>query len=195
MFYFGPWHVFVSKRLWKYCKTPAHCLNHFFIKLGLQLTFHLRRGEGTRERQTETDTETERQKDTHTHSLQWTGLNLGPPPPRLCSLIASIHDPASAQVPQTMLPCSVAKSGPEISFQRWLSDPPSLSWCQKSKWLHPWSLSLKSSSNSPEGSPLCWLLLRDTGFTLWEVLWLVTHLRWVKTTSSLSLSFLFLRVS
>eukprot|EP00069_Balaena_mysticetus_P000976 bmy_03710T0 len=34
-----------------------------------------------------------------------------------------------------------------------------------------------SCSNSPEGSPLCWLHLRDAGFRLWELLLLVTHLR------------------
>lgn len=189
--------MFLSQKdFWKYCKNTSTSPKSPLSKTGPSANFSLMEGwrdEGEADRDGHRDRKTQRY--THPHSLQWTSLNLGPPPPRFCSLITSIHDPASAQVPQTMLPCSVAKSGPERSSQRWLSDPPSLSWCQKSKWLHPWSLSLKSSSNSPEGSPLCWLLLRDTGFILWEVLWLVTHLRWVKTTSSLSLSFLFLRVS
>lgn len=142
----------------------------------------------------------------HTHSPQWASLHLGLRPllphfavhcaPTIsCSLTTPIPDPASAQVPQTLHPCSRAQSGPERSFQRWLSGPPSLSWCQKSKWHHPCSLFVESSYSSARGVPLCRLLLRDAGFLRREVLSLVTHLRWVKTTSSLSLSFLFLRGS
>ena len=121
-----------QKDFWKYCKNTSALPKSPLSKLGLQLTFHLWREEGTREKQrrtqkqAETDTEADRdghrdrktQRYTERESLQCISLNLGPHPPRFCSLITSIHDPASAQVPQTMFPCSVAKSGPEISFQR-----------------------------------------------------------------------------
>lgn len=96
----------LKKTFGSIAKTLAHRLNHLFLKLGLQLTFHLWRGEGTRERQTETDTETERHKDTHTHTVS-SGLASTWGPLHPDSAVWS-HPYTTQHLPKCHKPCFLA---------------------------------------------------------------------------------------
>lgn len=109
-----------------------------------------------------------------------------------------IQVPISVLMPQTILHLGfLTDSGPRRGFLGGLSEIPGLSWWPKSR---TWSNNCKLEVCLQKPPAALW---RFPFFTYPEMLTslsrevplLLTHLRWVKASSSHSLSFLFLRVS